>query len=306
MVNSYEHAHAASPQSHPCPICGGHDGLGRGQGVRCFGYYDRSGSYARCTREEHAGSLPQNRDGTYSHRLHGQLPLRPDPRRCPGPGGQSPPRRRPSILRRRAEQRFRSYFTLAAFLRRRYGDGTAVRSWIYRDAAGDEAFRVLRIDYRAPDGSAAKSYRPCHQAADGSWLLSRPAVPAAALQPAGHPRRPAGGDHRRARRREMHRHRRRPRPAARHDQCPRCQGPAAHRLVAAGRPIRRHPPRRRRRRRRTTPPKSPPCWPPSIPPPASRSSPCPAWPTARTSSNSSRPAARPAAATPTSSPSCMP
>ena len=41
----------------PCPICGGHDGLGRGQGVRCFGFFDDSGNYARCTREERAGSL---------------------------------------------------------------------------------------------------------------------------------------------------------------------------------------------------------------------------------------------------------
>jgi hypothetical protein len=76
--------------------------------------------------------------------------------------------------RRRAEQRFRSYFTLRAFLTRHYGEGTAIRFWPYHDAAGTEAFRVLRIDYRAPDGSTAKSYRPCHQAADGKWLLSRP------------------------------------------------------------------------------------------------------------------------------------
>jgi hypothetical protein len=71
-------------------------------------------------------------------------------------------------------QRFRSYFTLRAFLARYYGEGTAIRSWAYHDAAGDEAFRVLRIDYRAPDGSKAKSYRPCHQDADGRWRLARP------------------------------------------------------------------------------------------------------------------------------------
>ncbi len=72
------------------------------------------------------------------------------------------------------EQRFRSYFTLAAFLKKRYGEGSSVTPWIYRDAGGQEAFRVLRIDYRAPDGSKAKSYRPCHQGADGRWRLSRP------------------------------------------------------------------------------------------------------------------------------------
>ena len=92
------------------------------------------------------------------------------------PAGQARPAEA-STLRRRAEQRFRSYFTLAAFLRQRYGDGSAVRPWIYRDAAGAEAFRILRIDYRSPDGLPAKSYRPCHKGSDGKWLLSRPPLP---------------------------------------------------------------------------------------------------------------------------------
>jgi hypothetical protein len=120
-------------RTNPCPICGGHDGLSRGQAVRCFGYYDSSGGYARCTREEHAGDLPLNTDGTYSHRLAGRC-------RCGHAHGDAvttPGRRRrpaaPIAFPRRAGQRFRSYFTLAAFLRRRYGDGTAITGWIYRD-----------------------------------------------------------------------------------------------------------------------------------------------------------------------------
>jgi diadenosine tetraphosphatase ApaH/serine/threonine PP2A family protein phosphatase len=155
-------------KSHPCPICGGHDGLARGLGVRCFGY--RSGDYARCTREEHAGRLPQNRDGTYSHKLDGTC-------RCGQAHGEAQAGNGCSAarpLRRRAEQRFRSFHTLRAFLLGRYGEGTEIRHWIYHDAAGDEVFRVLRIDYTASGGSAAKSYRPCHRAADGRWLLSRP------------------------------------------------------------------------------------------------------------------------------------
>jgi hypothetical protein len=160
--------------SHPCPVCGGYESLGRGQGIRCFGYFDRTGDYARCTREDHAGRLPQNADGTYSHRLNG-------PCRCGQAHGDAPAGfARPAdaaVFRRRSEQRFRSYFTLAAFLRRLHGDGTAVRFWIYRDAQAREVFRILRIDYRAPDGTAAKSYRPCHQADDGKWLLSRPPLP---------------------------------------------------------------------------------------------------------------------------------
>jgi hypothetical protein len=162
----------------PCPICGGHDTLLRGQGVRCFGYYDRSGKYARCTREERAGSLPQNRDDTYSHRLHGTCRCGQRHGQAPGDGPAGNPRPVvPGVLKRRAQQRFRSFFTLTAYLKRRYGEGTTVRHWIYRDAAGHEVFRVLRIDYRAPAGSRAKSYRPCHETSDGRWLLARPAAP---------------------------------------------------------------------------------------------------------------------------------
>jgi hypothetical protein len=169
-----EHTLRRFTRTSPCPICGGHDNLNRGQGVRCFGYYDGSGTYARCTREDRAGSLPPNRDGTYSHRLHGPCRCGETHGKAPASEGRASPD--DSTLRRRAEQRFRSFFTLTAFLRRRYGDGTAIRFWIYRDAAGNEVFRVLRVDYKAPDDSAAKSYRPCHKADDGKWLLSRPPV----------------------------------------------------------------------------------------------------------------------------------
>lgn len=58
-------------RANPCPICGGYDGAPRGQGVRCFGYLDSAGAYARCTREDQAGPLEQNEDGTFSHRLAG-------------------------------------------------------------------------------------------------------------------------------------------------------------------------------------------------------------------------------------------
>lgn len=56
----------------PCPICGGHADLPSGHGVRCYGWMDRTGAYARCTREEHAGGLEQNSDATFSHRLQGE------------------------------------------------------------------------------------------------------------------------------------------------------------------------------------------------------------------------------------------
>jgi putative DNA primase/helicase len=58
--------------SRPCPICGGHPRLQRGNGERCYGFLSEDGVWAHCTREEHAGGLEQNPEsGTYAHRLVG-------------------------------------------------------------------------------------------------------------------------------------------------------------------------------------------------------------------------------------------
>ena len=133
------------------------------------------GRYARCTREEQAGGLPQNA------RRHLQPPADGDCR-CgqthgdARPGGRSPPRRHAEQPPQAGRAAVPLVFHAGGVPpKKRYGEGTPVTPWIYREPAGEEAFRVLRIDYRAPDGSKAKSYRPCHQAADGRWLLSRPA-----------------------------------------------------------------------------------------------------------------------------------
>jgi len=151
-------------------VCGGHDHLARGKGIRCFGYLDGTAAYARCTREERAGGLPRNADGTYSHRLIATCRCGQAHGSAGEPGGNGAAY---SSTRTR-EKRFRSFFSLLAFLRKRYGEGTRIRHWIYCDASGREAFRVLRIDYPAPDGRVAKSYRPCHLATDGKWHFSRP------------------------------------------------------------------------------------------------------------------------------------
>lgn len=156
-------------RAYPCPICGGHDGLARGQGIRCFGYLDASGEFARCTREDRAGGLRQNRDGTYSHRLQGRCrcglahgdPVLP----VAGAGRQA---------RRTSPQTFRSYFTLAAFLRRMYGEDATVLSWSYHEAGGRECFRILRVNYQDATDTRAKTYRPCHRGSDGRWRLSKP------------------------------------------------------------------------------------------------------------------------------------
>lgn len=56
---------------HPCPICGGHNQLPSGRGVRCYGYLGSDRRYAHCTRDESANGLPQETGGTYAHRLAG-------------------------------------------------------------------------------------------------------------------------------------------------------------------------------------------------------------------------------------------
>jgi hypothetical protein len=39
-----------------CPVCDGHKNLPAGQGIRCTGFLSEDGLYARCSREQHAGS----------------------------------------------------------------------------------------------------------------------------------------------------------------------------------------------------------------------------------------------------------
>jgi uncharacterized protein DUF3987/bifunctional DNA primase/polymerase-like protein len=54
----------------PCPICGGHKDMPPGVGMRCWGFRSKDGRYAQCTREEFAGDLKVNSDGsTYAHFL---------------------------------------------------------------------------------------------------------------------------------------------------------------------------------------------------------------------------------------------
>lgn len=60
-------------RSLPCPICGGHNELPHGRGVRCAGFISGDGEWAYCTREEFAGPLmpnPKTNPPAYAHRLH--------------------------------------------------------------------------------------------------------------------------------------------------------------------------------------------------------------------------------------------
>ena len=67
-------AHASPVQrftpAQPCPICGNHERLRRGQGVRCHGY--TVDGWAYCTREEYAGGAPfADGASAWRHRLTG-------------------------------------------------------------------------------------------------------------------------------------------------------------------------------------------------------------------------------------------
>ena len=58
--------------SNPCPVCGGHEREPRGEGKRCHGFISEDREWARCTREEHAGSAPfEERTRAYVHKLVG-------------------------------------------------------------------------------------------------------------------------------------------------------------------------------------------------------------------------------------------
>jgi len=70
-------------KDHPCPICDGWDTLARGTGRRCHGFRSTDGTFARCSREEHAGALPSEaKTGLYVHKLTGNCACgsRHDPR----------------------------------------------------------------------------------------------------------------------------------------------------------------------------------------------------------------------------------
>lgn len=117
-------------KARPCPICGGGDNDVRGKERRCHGYLSSDGSYAHCSRENHAGSLPVEGGGTYAHRLSG-------PCKCGTTHGEASTAR-PEI----------------------------VAVYPYRDKRGQHLFDVVRYEpktfkQRKPDGSWGRGGAPC-------------------------------------------------------------------------------------------------------------------------------------------------
>ena len=120
----------------PCPVCGGHADLRRGEGRRCYGFISDDGLYAHCTREEYAGDLDRNGSSNkYAHHLkggcdcgkvHGIVPARAGI--LPGASQGAP--------------------GVHSYSDRRLGQPDQV--WAYRHAGGEVAGYAARWD--RPDG----------------------------------------------------------------------------------------------------------------------------------------------------------
>lgn len=130
-------------RARPCPVCGGHDALPRDKGMRCWGFLDSTGDYARCTREDHAGGLPVNDDETYSHRLRGAC-------RCGIEHGHADDHqdRAPET---RHEIKDTDGNVRGVHVRRRNPDGTKGRMWWERPGGvvGLNGLKVADMLYRA-------------------------------------------------------------------------------------------------------------------------------------------------------------
>ena len=60
-------------RAHPCPICDGSEQTPRGRGERCYGFLSEDGTYAHCTRAEHAGQLELTGSSeAYAHKMQGE------------------------------------------------------------------------------------------------------------------------------------------------------------------------------------------------------------------------------------------
>lgn len=119
----------------PCPNCGGHPRLPRGQGIRCAGYFASNGFFY-CSREESAGGAPFNANANaYSHWLEGPCKCGGD-HRTSLPALPVAPRTRPAS-----------------------GDHSANAAILYAEAqlAGERAARYLR--YRGLSGEVPADWR---------------------------------------------------------------------------------------------------------------------------------------------------
>lgn len=131
--------------NYPCPICGGHPNLPPGKSVRCTGFLSENGLYARCSREQYAGSAPLDESVTpaaWIHYLLGDC-------KCGVSHDLSPLTLRPTNHGANSEE----------FLPSRI-----LATYDYRDASGQLIYQVVRME--------PKDFRQRHPCPDksGDWV----------------------------------------------------------------------------------------------------------------------------------------
>lgn len=135
--------------AHPCPVCGGHQSMRPGRGLRCWGFLSADGEYAHCTREEYAGELAVGQDGTHAHRLSGDC-------RCGQRHDQRVPRLKGVAVPRRL-LREKAYAIADGFehVRYDYDDGSKTFQWRSNGVPGLGGLKVEDLSLYGCDGLAS-------------------------------------------------------------------------------------------------------------------------------------------------------
>lgn len=132
-----------------CPICDGAESDPRGQARRCIGYVSADGGYARCSREEYAGSAPLDEaSDCWLHKLHGEC-------RCGVAHGDAPMQEAPRSRDEKLTDGTRAGHTITA-------------KHLYRD----EKDRVLYANFRYEP----KTFRQLKPAENGLWYSTTSGV----------------------------------------------------------------------------------------------------------------------------------
>jgi len=147
-----------SNASNPCPICGGHDKMKRGTGMRCNGFVSTDEKYIHCQREERAGIIQKTPGSqTYAHLAQGSCKCGETHGEAPSPNTPTP---RPAIVR----------------------EPTVAAEYPYKTASGDVSFVVQRMSDKSfrqyqpmPNGQKQWSTK----GADTTLVYHRPEVDAA-------------------------------------------------------------------------------------------------------------------------------
>lgn len=138
----------------PCPVCGGHQKMPQGHGVRCFGYIATDG-WCLCTREG-GGKAPWKEQAQgWSHRVRGRCPCGIVHAEDPDAPTDLPPARRPSPSPPpKAEVRELGEARRAEI----------VATYDYRSAGGDLLYQVVRFSPKT-----FQQRRP-HPRREGRWV----------------------------------------------------------------------------------------------------------------------------------------